>query len=112
MAHVAASTPKNDQLNILMNKKPNLGIVSAYNDMLSAHKPYENYPSLISLFYSLVMLVVRCPHESSDGGCRDSIHRRDRGTSVIEELQMKSFKSQHHARHDRMRRCVCYAWLF
>ncbi len=47
MAHVAASTPKNDQLNILMNKKPNLGIVSSYNDMLSAHKPYENYPSLI-----------------------------------------------------------------
>ena len=47
MAHVAASTPKNDQLSILMNKKPNLGIVSAYNDMLSAHKPYENYPSLI-----------------------------------------------------------------
>ena len=47
MAHVAASTPKNDQLNILMNKKPNLGIVSAYNDMLSAHKPYENYSSLI-----------------------------------------------------------------
>ena len=47
MAHVAASSPKNDQLNILMNKKPNLGIVSSYNDMLSAHKPYENYPSLI-----------------------------------------------------------------
>ena len=47
MAHVAASTPKSDQLNILMNKKPNLGIVSSYNDMLSAHKPYENYPSLI-----------------------------------------------------------------
>ena len=47
MAHVAASSPKNDQLNILMNKKPNIGIVSSYNDMLSAHKPYENYPSLI-----------------------------------------------------------------
>ncbi len=47
MAHAAASTPKNDQLNILMNKKPNIGIVSSYNDMLSAHKPYENYPSLI-----------------------------------------------------------------
>jgi len=26
---------------------PNLGIVTAYNDMLSAHKPYENYPQLI-----------------------------------------------------------------
>jgi phosphogluconate dehydratase len=26
---------------------PNLAIVSAYNDMLSAHQPYERYPSLI-----------------------------------------------------------------
>ena len=47
LAYVAASSQKNDQLNILMNKKPNIGIVSSYNDMLSAHKPYENYPSLI-----------------------------------------------------------------
>ncbi|MCE1236414.1 MAG: phosphogluconate dehydratase [Hyphomicrobiales bacterium] len=26
---------------------PNLGIVTAYNDMLSAHRPYERYPALI-----------------------------------------------------------------
>ncbi|RZL52069.1 MAG: phosphogluconate dehydratase, partial [Variovorax sp.] len=26
---------------------PNIGIVSAYNDMLSAHQPYEHYPALI-----------------------------------------------------------------
>ncbi|MGE7370843.1 phosphogluconate dehydratase [Neorhizobium sp. NPDC001467] len=26
---------------------PNLGIITAYNDMLSAHQPYENYPALI-----------------------------------------------------------------
>ena len=26
---------------------PNLGIVTAYNDMLSAHQPYEHYPELI-----------------------------------------------------------------
>src|SRR5688572_7405330 len=26
---------------------PNIAIVSAYNDMLSAHQPYERYPSLI-----------------------------------------------------------------
>lgn len=26
---------------------PNLGIVTAYNDMLSAHQPYERYPELI-----------------------------------------------------------------
>src|SRR5215813_5740604 len=26
---------------------PNIGIVSAYNDMLSAHQPYGDYPALI-----------------------------------------------------------------
>ena len=28
-------------------KAPNIGIVTAYNDMLSAHQPYERYPALI-----------------------------------------------------------------
>jgi phosphogluconate dehydratase len=28
-------------------RAPNVGIVTAYNDMLSAHQPYENYPQLI-----------------------------------------------------------------
>jgi phosphogluconate dehydratase len=28
-------------------KVPNLGIITAYNDMLSAHQPYERYPDLI-----------------------------------------------------------------
>ena len=27
--------------------KPNVGIISAYNDMLSAHEPYKDYPALI-----------------------------------------------------------------
>ena len=26
---------------------PNIAIISSYNDMLSAHKPFENFPSLI-----------------------------------------------------------------
>src|SRR5690606_41433842 len=29
------------------HRSPNLGIVTAYNDMLSAHQPLEQYPSLI-----------------------------------------------------------------
>ncbi len=29
---------------------PNLGIVTAYNDMLSAHQPYGRYPELIKVF--------------------------------------------------------------
>jgi phosphogluconate dehydratase len=28
-------------------RQPNIGIVTAYNDMLSAHQPYESYPGLI-----------------------------------------------------------------
>lgn len=28
-------------------KQPNIGIVTAYNDMLSAHQPFERYPDLI-----------------------------------------------------------------
>ena len=35
---------KNDLKNIL---KSNIGIISSYNDMLSAHKPYELYPEQI-----------------------------------------------------------------
>jgi len=31
-------------------RAPNIGIVSAYNDMLSAHQPYERYPQLIRDF--------------------------------------------------------------
>lgn len=38
------STDKNDLKNIL---KSNIGIVSSYNDMLSAHRPYEYYPEQI-----------------------------------------------------------------
>ena len=30
-------------------KRPNIGIVSAYNDMLSAHQPLEKFPGLIKL---------------------------------------------------------------
>jgi len=28
-------------------KKPNIGIITAYNDMLSAHQPFESYPDII-----------------------------------------------------------------
>ncbi len=28
-------------------RQPNIGVVTAYNDMLSAHQPYEHYPELI-----------------------------------------------------------------
>ena len=42
MAHVVAGSSSTEKDSILLNTKPNIGIVSAYNDMLSAHKPLEN----------------------------------------------------------------------
>ena len=36
-----------DKAALIAARAPNLGIVTAYNDMLSAHKPFEHYPDLI-----------------------------------------------------------------
>lgn len=46
LAHGAASCGT-DKSNILGGITANLGIVTAYNDMLSAHQPFEAYPALI-----------------------------------------------------------------
>ncbi|EAR50867.1 phosphogluconate dehydratase [Oceanicola granulosus HTCC2516] len=32
---------------LVAEKTPNIGIITAYNDMLSAHQPFETYPALI-----------------------------------------------------------------
>jgi phosphogluconate dehydratase len=47
VAHAFAALPVNDKLRVVAQKAPNVGIVTAYNDMLSAHQPYEGYPALI-----------------------------------------------------------------
>ena len=47
VAHAIAALPKNDKFKIVAERAPNLAIVTAYNDMLSAHKPYESYPEII-----------------------------------------------------------------
>jgi phosphogluconate dehydratase len=36
-----------DKAALAAARSPNIGIVTAYNDMLSAHQPYETYPALI-----------------------------------------------------------------
>lgn len=36
-----------DKSALATTRAPNIGIVTAYNDMLSAHQPYETYPQLI-----------------------------------------------------------------
>lgn len=47
VAHAFAALPAGDKLRIVAERAPNIGIVSAYNDMLSAHQPYETYPALL-----------------------------------------------------------------
>lgn len=47
IAHAYAALPANDKLRVIAERAPHLGIVTAYNDMLSAHHPYEDYPQQI-----------------------------------------------------------------
>lgn len=47
VAHAVAAMPAADKLRIVAERAPHLGVVTAYNDMLSAHQPYERYPALI-----------------------------------------------------------------
>ena len=47
VAHAFAALPQNDKLRVVAQKALNIGVVTAYNDMLSAHHPYEGYPALI-----------------------------------------------------------------
>jgi phosphogluconate dehydratase len=47
VAHAFAALPNNDKLRIVAERAPHIGIVTAYNDMLSAHQPYEGFPALI-----------------------------------------------------------------
>ncbi|NML14364.1 phosphogluconate dehydratase [Azohydromonas caseinilytica] len=47
VAHAFAALPGSDKLRIVAERAPNLGVVTAYNDMLSAHQPYESYPGLL-----------------------------------------------------------------
>lgn len=47
LAHAWAALPSDDKLRLRVERAPHLGIITAYNDMLSAHQPYEAYPERI-----------------------------------------------------------------
>ena len=47
LAHGFAASGAADKSALSGNITPNVAIVSAYNDMLSAHQPFETYPALI-----------------------------------------------------------------
>ena len=47
LAHGFAACAPADKAKLAGNKALNLGIVTSYNDMLSAHQPYQFYPDII-----------------------------------------------------------------
>ena len=47
VAHAFAALPADDKFRVVAEKAPNIAVVSAYNDMLSAHQPYESFPQVI-----------------------------------------------------------------
>ncbi|KQP14713.1 phosphogluconate dehydratase [Pseudorhodoferax sp. Leaf267] len=47
VAHAFAAMPSNDKFKVVAERAPNIGIVNAYNDMLSAHQPLQHYPDLV-----------------------------------------------------------------
>lgn len=47
LAHGFAACNKDDKSSLLQLNKANIGIVTAYNEMLSAHEPYGDYPAKI-----------------------------------------------------------------
>jgi phosphogluconate dehydratase len=57
VAHAFAAMPEADKtrvtgldkLKIVAEKGPNIGIINAYNDLLSAHAPLQHYPDLVKV---------------------------------------------------------------
>ena len=47
VAHAFAAMPTSDKFKVVAEKAPHIGIVNAYNDMLSAHAPLQHYPAFI-----------------------------------------------------------------
>ncbi|MET0351943.1 MAG: phosphogluconate dehydratase [Rhizobacter sp.] len=47
LAHAMAAHPSHEKLVLREAHRPNVAVVSSYNDMLSAHQPYADYPARI-----------------------------------------------------------------
>jgi phosphogluconate dehydratase len=47
LAHAYAPMPAGDKHRLATGAAPNIGIITSYNDMLSAHQPYEHFPETI-----------------------------------------------------------------
>jgi phosphogluconate dehydratase len=47
LAHGFAACSMSDKADLAGDTKPNIAIISSYNDMLSAHEPFKDFPALI-----------------------------------------------------------------
>jgi phosphogluconate dehydratase len=47
LAHAYAASGKQDKPVLAVDRSANLAIISSYNDMLSAHQPFQDYPEII-----------------------------------------------------------------
>src|SRR3954470_22507313 len=47
VAHAFAALPSSEKFKVVTERAPNIGIVTAYNDMLSAHAPYATFPDVL-----------------------------------------------------------------
>ena len=47
VAHAFAALPSSDKFRVVAERAPNIGIITAYNDILSAHAPLQHYPDLV-----------------------------------------------------------------
>jgi len=47
LAHGFAAAPRGDKIMLRESHRPNVAIVSSFNDMLSAHQPFERFPAII-----------------------------------------------------------------
>jgi len=47
LAHGFAASAGHEKQALAARERPNIGIVTAYNDMLSAHQPFESYPAAL-----------------------------------------------------------------
>ena len=70
VVHAAAGCGTEDKAALGKNIVPNIAIITAYNDMLSAHKTYEHYPEILrkySLKYNAVAQVAGAVPAMCDG---------------------------------------------
>jgi phosphogluconate dehydratase len=70
IAHAMAACSDGEKEGLIGETQVNIGIITAYNDMLSAHKPYEHYPALIKKYahkYSAIAQVAGAVPAMCDG---------------------------------------------